>query len=148
MIGFKTRSEKMCAGLLAFVCIAQLFLLSQERRQSPPPKEEEVQQTSTYQLLAKGVVSSAPFGVQFKSAALKLEMRNLVMGHGETESIPTPTRMLLEVRQGGVITIIDHEKMNRTQGDFWVVDKDSRFSIQNPGQVAVLRAIYIFEGSH
>src|SRR5207248_8892453 len=137
--------EKIRAGLLALVCIAQLVLLSQERPQTPPPKEESNQQASTYQLLAKGIVSSVPFQVQFKSAALKLDVRNLVMGHGETESIPTSTRIILELRQGGITTIIDQKKMDRTQGDFWVVDKGSTFTIQNPGQVAVLRAIYIFE---
>lgn len=100
-----------------------------------------------WELLAKGVVSSAAFQVQFKSAALRLEIRNLIMGRGETESIPTPSRVLLEVRQGGVTTTINQEKLSRSQGDFWVVDKGSIFTIQNFGEVAVLRAIYIFEGS-
>jgi len=97
--------------------------------------------------LAKGVVSSAPFQVQFKSAALRLEIRNLIMGRGETESIPAPTRILLEVRQGAVTATINREKQSWSQGDFWVVDKGSSFTIQNSGEVAVLRATYILEGS-
>ena len=59
------------------------------------------------------------------------------MGRGETEPIPTPTRVLVEVRQGAVTTSINQEKQNRSQGDFWVVDKGSSFTVQNSGEVAV-----------
>lgn len=107
----------------------------------------EKNQAPTYEVIAKGIVGSRPLQVQFKSASLRLAIRNLVMGRGETEPIPTPTRVLLELRQGAVATTIDHEKQARTQGDFWVVDKGSSFTVQNSGEIAVLRAIYIFEGT-
>jgi len=144
-LGFKPRRLLIALPLLGF--IATYLLLAQEKAQSPQPKDGESEATSTYQLLAKGVVGSTPFRVQFKSAPLRLEIRNLVMGRGETEAIPTPARILLELRQGGVTTTINQGKMSRTQGDFWVVEKGSTFTIQNPGEIAVLRAIYIFEGS-
>jgi hypothetical protein len=147
MFSFKIQLRRLLIGLLLAGCMATYLLFSQERGQSPQPKKHENRQASPYELLAKGVVSSAAFQVQFKSAALRLEIRNLIMGRGETESIPTPSRVLLEVRQGGVTTTINQEKLSRSQGDFWVVDKGSIFTIQNSGEVAVLRAIYIFEGS-
>ena len=147
MFSFKIQLRRLLIGLLLAGCMATYLLFSQERGQSPQPKKDENRQASPYELLAKGVVSSAAFQVQFKSAALRLEIRNLIMGRGETESIPTPSRVLLEVRQGGVTTTINQEKLSRSQGDFWVVDKGSSFTIQNSGEVAVLRAIYIFEGS-
>ncbi len=104
-------------------------------------------QASDYEILAKGVAGSRPFQVPFKSAPLRLEFRNLVMGHGESERLQLPTRVLMELREGGVTTTINQEKHERRQGDFWVVEKGNSLTIGNPGQVAVIRAIYIFEGA-
>ncbi|MBS1867929.1 MAG: hypothetical protein JSS69_18620 [Acidobacteria bacterium] len=144
-----TRSKKKLGAFLIaalVLCAGGRFLLAQEKATGKPPQKDESRQPAVYEVLAKGVVGSAPFEVQFKSAALRLEIRNLVMGRGETEAIPTPTRIVLEVRQGAVTTTINQEKQARQQGDFWVVEKGSSFTIENPGEVAVLRAIYIFEG--
>lgn len=146
MFGFKTQLVRLLIGLLVLAWPAA-HLLSQEGGQAVQTKKDETRQAGPYELLAKGVVSSAPFQVQFKSAPLRLEVRNLVMGRGETESIPTPTRILLEVRQGTVTATISQERQIRNQGDFWVVERGSPFTIQNSGEVAVIRAIYIFEGS-
>ena len=134
--------------------ISSLFLASlavcvfaRETNQADKAGKDQTRQPAQFQLLAKGIVATAPFQVQFKSAPLRLEIRNLVMGRGVTESIPTPTRILLELRQGAMTTITNQEKHEWHQGDFWVVDKNSPFTIQNSGEVAVLRAIYIFEGN-
>ncbi len=142
------RIRKIGPFLIAALALiaAGNILLGQEKAAGKQSQKEENRQPAAYEVLAKGVVGSAPFQVQFKSAALRLEIRNLIMGRGETESIPTPTRMLLEVRQGAVTTSINQEKQTRNQGDFWVVEKGSSFTAQNSGEVGVLRAIYIFEG--
>ena len=132
---------------LALLCSLATRVLCQERTQTAQPKGDENRQTSAYELVTKGVVGSSVLRVQFKTAPLRLEIRNLVMGRGETEAIPIPTRILLEVRQGAVTTTINQEQQGRSQGDFWVVDKGSSFTMQNSGEVAVIRAIYIFEGS-
>ena len=100
-----------------------------------------------YEVLAKGIVASPTFSAQFKSAPLRLEFRNWVMGRGETETIPTPTRILMELRQGTITTTLSGEKNERQQGDFWMVEKGAALSIQNPGEVGVVRAIYIYENS-
>jgi hypothetical protein len=146
MLASRSQVGRLLIGLL-LLGWQSCHLLSQESSQAGQSKKDENRQVSPYELLAKGVVSSAPFQVQFKSADLRLEIRNLIMGHGETESIPTPTRILLEVRQGAVTATVNREKQSRNQGDFLAVDKGSSFAIQNSGEVAVLRAIYIFEGS-
>jgi hypothetical protein len=129
----------LLVGWLAFQ------LLARGNSQTEPPKGES-EQESPYEVVAKGIVGTRPFQVQFKSAPLMLEIRNLVVGRGETEAIPTPTRILLELRQGAVATTINGNKHDWRQGDFWLVEKGSSLTIQNPGEVAVLRAIYILEG--
>jgi len=145
MFGFKARWARLLIGLLLLTWLGTYLLSRESGAVGQSAKDEN--QISSYELLAKGVVGTAPFQVQFKSAPLRLELRNLIMGRGETESIPTPTRILLELRQGAVTITVNREKQSRSQGDFWVVDKGSSFTIQNSGEIAVLRAIYIFEGS-
>jgi|SRR5581483_7839891 len=147
MVCLSAKSRRLLLALLLVGSIATYLLFAQETAQSPEAKDTENRPTSTYELLTKGMVGSAPFQIQFKSAPLRLDIRNLIMGRGQTEAIPTPARMLLELRQGGITTTINQEKVERSQGDFWVVDKGCTFTIQNPGEVAVVRAIYIFEGS-
>jgi hypothetical protein len=110
-------------------------------------KPKTAERPSEYELVAKGVAGSSPLQVQFKSAPLRLEFRNLVMGRGESEAIPVPTTTLMELRQGGITITVNGQKEERRQGDFWVVEKGSALTIQNPGEVAVIRAIYIFEGN-
>jgi len=129
------------------LCSSGFLVLAQEANQAPKQAKEQAPTSAQYGVAAKGIVASPAVKIQFKSAPLRLEVRNLIMGRGETESIPAPTRILLELRQGAVTTTVNREKQERHQGDFWVVEKDSSFTIQNSGEVAVLRAIYIFEGS-
>src|ERR1700724_4472420 len=65
---------------------------TQEEQASPPQ----------YESLVKGIAASSPLQIQFKSAPLRLEIRNLGMGRGDTEAIPNPTRILMEVRKAGL----------------------------------------------
>jgi hypothetical protein len=134
------------AAVVLFCGGAALRVLAQQGT-STGQAQGEKNQGHSYEVMAKGIVGSRPLQVQFKSVPLRLEIRNLVMGRGETGPIPTPTRILLELRQGAVVTTTDQEKQTRTQGDFWIVDKGSAFTVQNSGEIAVLRAIYIFEGA-
>jgi hypothetical protein len=112
--------------------------------QKPPAGESS---KAGYEVLAKGVVAGPMFQTQFKSAPLRLEFRNWIMGRGDTETIPTPTRILMELRQGSITTTINGEKSERRSGDFWMVEKGAALRIQNPGEVGVVRAIYIYENS-
>lgn len=135
-------------GLNLFVILigsVTIYLFAQPTPTNQNQESPRIDQASGYEVLAKGVVGSRPFQVQFQSAPLRLEFRNLVMGLGDAEAIPVPTNILMELRQGGVTTVINKESHERHQGDFWAVGKGDSLSIKNPGQVAVIRAIYIFE---
>lgn len=145
MSTYRRQSWRLAIALVLPVTLA-IGLSAQEEKGADQSKREEAKQAPAYEPLAKGIVGSGPLRVQFKSAPLRLEIRNLVMGRGETEAITAPTRILLEVRQGAVTTTAKQERQSHTQGDFFAVEKGSTFTIQNSGEVAVLRAIYIFEG--
>jgi hypothetical protein len=139
---------KVLALSLMFATAATVVVGSPWIQQPAPAAQviQSQQDTSLYQVLVKGIAASRPFRVQFKSAPLRLEFRNLVMGRGNSDSIPVPTRILMELRLGGVTTVINGERRERRQGEFWVVEKGSSLRFQAPGEVATIRAIYIFEG--
>jgi hypothetical protein len=122
-------------------CISIGWAFDQQRPETAEERPFE------YELIAKGVAGSLPLRVQFKSAPLRLEFRNLVVGRGESEPVPVPTTILMELRQGGVTATINGQKHERHQGDFWVVEKGGSLTIQNLEGVAVIRGIYIFEGN-
>lgn len=69
------------------------------------------------------------------------------MGHSKAANVPTPTDIVMELREGAVTTTINGQKQERTLGDFWSVGKGASLSIESPGQVAVIRAVYVYPGS-
>jgi len=111
------------------------------------PATAQPDQRPEYEVLAKGIVANRPFQTQFATAPLRLEFRNLIMGRGESEQIPVPTVILMELRQGAITTTIDRDRRERHQGDFWVVEPGRTITMQNPGEAAVVRALYIFTGA-
>ena len=135
---------------LAFPVATLIVLLGasvhSQQAVSPNITAQNQQPETKYETLAKGIAATLPFQVQFISAPLRLEIRNLLMGRGTTETIPTPTRILMEVRQGAITATTSQGKHEWRQGDFWAVENDSSLTIQNDGEVAVIRAIYIIEG--
>src|SRR5713101_6652111 len=101
----------------AFIGTVAIYLFAQPQAQTNENQNARIDQASGYEVLAKGVVASRPFQVQFQSAPLRLDFRNLVIGPGETEGIPVPTNFLMELRQGGATTTINRETRERRQGD-------------------------------
>ncbi len=108
------------------------------------PQPTQADRDSGYEVLAKGVVASRIF-IQFKSMPLRLEFRNLTMGKGISEAVTLPTQVLMEVRLGQVNATVRGTKHEHHQGDFWVAEKGDSVVLENPGEVAVIRAIYIYE---
>ncbi len=104
------------------------------------------EEPTQYEIITKGLLANPIFPIQFQSADLRLEIRNFIMGPGQAQAVPIPTRAIMELRGGGVITTIDREKRERRPGDFWVVEKGSALALDNRSDVVVIRAIYIFEG--
>ncbi len=109
-----------------------------QEKPSPPPY---------YSLVTQGMLAGPVFPYQFQSAKLRLEIRNLIIGHSKASDVPTPTDILMELRGGAVITTINGQTQERIQGDFWTVDKGSSLAIENQGQAAVIRAVYVYPGS-
>src|SRR3989442_6728995 len=56
-----------------------------------------------YEVIATGLLGSPVVPFQFKSASLRLEIRNLVMGNPSAETAPMPARTIFEVRGGTLI---------------------------------------------
>jgi hypothetical protein len=113
------------------------------RAAQPAPQAER----GDFEVLTKGIVASRPFEARFTAIPIRLSFRNLVMGRGETQGLKFDARVLMELRQGGVVTTVNQQKTERRAGDFWVVERGVSIAIQNPNEVAVIRAIYMFAGS-
>lgn len=113
---------------------------AQEAREKPG-------ETPYYSVVTEGMIASPVFPYQFQSAKLRLEVRNLIMGHSKANDVPTPSDILMELRGGAVITTVNGQAQERIQGDFWTVEKGSKLAIENQGQVAVIRAVYVYPGS-
>lgn len=109
-----------------------------QEKPGPPPY---------YSLVTQGMLAGPVFPYQFQSAKLRLEIRNLIIGHAKASEVPTPTDMLMELRGGAVITTINGQAQERIQGDFWTVEKGSSLTIENQAQAAVIRAVYVYPGA-
>lgn len=108
---------------------------------------EKTEAVPYYSLVTEGMIASPVFPYQFQSARLRLEIRNLILGHSKASDVPAPTDILMELRGGAVITTINGQAQERIQGDFWTVEKGSKLAVENQGQAAVIRAVYVYPGS-
>jgi hypothetical protein len=109
--------------------------------------QEKPSSSPYYSLVTQGMLSGRAFLYQFQSAKLRVEIRNLIVGHAKANAVPTPTDMLMELRGGAVITTINGQTQERIQGDFWTIEKGSSLAIENQGQAAVIRAVYVYPSS-
>lgn len=122
--------------LLPLLCLLGVALFVAGQEKSDPGE---------YEVVTQGLLANRGVSMPFRSARVRLEIRNLVMGQASAEKVPIPTTVIMELRGGTVTTTIDGQQQERRPGDFWTVEKGRVLSIANPGEVAVIRAIYIFE---
>jgi hypothetical protein len=137
-------------AVLVSLCltVASLDVLARLPPQNPQPAQPTPQaERGDFEVLTKGIVASRPFEARFTAIPVRLSFRNLVMGRGEAQEMKFDTKVLMELRQGGVVTIVNQQKTERRPGDFWVVERGVPVSIQNPNEVSVIRAIYVFAGN-
>src|SRR5439155_23386262 len=80
-------------GLLLIVLAAPDVIRGQV---AAPPAQQ-------YEVITKGLLGDPAFSVQFRSAPLLLELRNLIMGPGITDAVPTANRAPRAPRRGGVV---------------------------------------------
>jgi hypothetical protein len=123
----------------ALLLCCALPLAAQER----PPEPFETK----YEVIVPGLVGNSPYTLEFHSTNLRVEVRDLIMGHGSANDVPTPVRAVMELRGGTIITTINGIRTQRLQGDIWRVSAGDRVSFDNPYDVAVIRAMAVFEGS-
>ena len=130
----------MHSSTLRVLLLAGPLLLAahaQEKRDGPP----------YYTLLTPGMLAGPAFPYAFTNGQFRVEVRNLVMGHAKASAVPAPTDVFMELRGGAVTTTINGQTQERIDGDFWIVEKGSRLDIENKGQVAVIRAVYVYAGA-
>jgi hypothetical protein len=128
--------------IILLVLAAQPIRISIAQEAQKKPGE-----TPYYSVVTEGMIASPVFPYQFQSAKLRLEVRNLIMGRSKANDVPTPSDILMELRGGAVITTINGQAQERIQGDFWTVEKGSKLAVENQGEVAVIRAVYVYPGS-
>jgi hypothetical protein len=120
-----------------FLLVLVLGAAQPVRVSSAQAAQQKTESTSYYSLHTQGMITSPVFPYEFQSAKLHVEIRNLILGHAKADQVPTPTDILMELRQS-------HERM---QGDFWTVEKGASLAIENRGQAAVIRAVYLYPRS-
>jgi len=125
-----------CALLLA----AQL--VRQRIAQAAPEADSSA---SYYVLLTQGMLAGPAYTYPFSTTHFRVEVRNLIVGHATARNVPIPTDMVMELRSGAVTTAIGGATQERTEGDFWTVAKGAHLDVENKGQVAVIRAIYVYK---
>lgn len=129
--------------LLVFIL---LFAAQPIRMSSAQESQEKAVPAPYYSLVTEGMLAGPVFPYQFQSAKLRLEVRNLILGRSKASDVPTPTDILMELRGGAVTTTINGQAQEHIQGDFWTVEKGSKLTIENQGQVAIIRAVYVYPG--
>lgn len=100
--------------------------------------------STAYEVLTKGLLGSKVFPLQFRSSRVRLDVRNLIMGPGKAANVPTPTRTILELRGGVVLATVNGTTEEHYPGDLWVVEKGSVVTLENRGDVVVIRALYLY----
>ncbi len=111
-----------------------------------PAAQRPADSTHGYEVLTKGLLGGPPLALQFRTARVRLVIRNLIMGPGSADSVPIPMRVVMELRGGALTARINGKTVEHFPGDFWVLEKGSAVSLQNRGDVVVIRAIYVLEG--
>ena len=136
------------AGASPRVLFAATLLFSSmvgQAQPAPATKSPDERPSPKYEVIVPGLIGNTPFVLQFRTDDLRLVVRDLIMGRGEARDVPMSARAVMELRGGSVITTINGEKKTRTQGDIWTVGKSDRLSLENPYDVVVIRATYVFE---
>ena len=127
--------------LLVFIVLAFAQPIQMSSAQET---REKTERPRYYSLVTEGLLAGPVYPYQFQSAKLRLEVRNLILGHSKASDVPTPTDILMELRGGAVLVTINGQAQEHLQGDFWTVEKGSRLAIENQAQVAVIRAVYVY----
>jgi hypothetical protein len=98
-----------------------------------------------YEIVSQGLLGSPLVPIQFKTANLRLEIRDLILGRTFVRTLPATTRTILEVRGGAVTATLNGQTKTYVPGDWFVIEEGDVLEMRNKGDVTVIRAIYVFE---
>jgi hypothetical protein len=132
------------AMFLLGICALPVLLAQHADAQATPGRQGP---PSYYVLLTPGMLAGPVFSYPSATGKFRLEVRNLIVGHAKASDVPTPADGVMELRGGAVTTTINGHTQQRTEGDFWTVERGSQLEIENEGQVAVIRAVYVVPGA-
>ncbi len=134
---------KTLNGRVLTILASVLTLTSAPAQTVPGQQAKAAEIRTTYLVITKGLLGTPVFTFPLLSGTLVLNARNLIMGPGKAINVPIPEQMIVEVRGGSVQATIAGKTAEYRAGDFFVVEKGATFSLENRGDVAVMRALYI-----
>lgn len=134
----------LCLSIVLFA--AQSIRHSNAQNAQSAQEQQKDRTAPYYTLLTPGMLAGPVFTYPFATGKFRVEARNLIMGRAKASDVPTPADAVMELRGGAVTTIINGQAQERTEGDFWTVEKGSHLDIENKGAVAVIRAVYVYPG--
>lgn len=132
----------LCLSIVLFAAQA----IRHSNAQNAPAAQAKDGTAPYYTLLTPGMLAGPVFTYPFATGKFRVEARNLIMGRAKASGVPPPADAVMELRGGAVTTIINGQAQERTEGDFWTVEKGSHLDIENKGAVAVIRAVYVYPG--
>jgi hypothetical protein len=80
------------------------------------------------------------------TAVVRVDIRNWTFGGGlKVDELPLQTRglMIVQLRGGNLATVIDGQRQERREGEFWTVPAGARMGIETAGDSAVIQTIVI-----
>lgn len=79
---------------------------------------------------------------------LEVEIRNITLAGGakmERIRLKGKAALILQLRGGELVTVIDGERRERREGEFWTVSPDQSMAIETEDDSAVVSVIAIYE---
>jgi hypothetical protein len=90
----------------------------------------------------------APDGSIAAETGVQVDIRNWMIGGGvRLEELPLERQglMVVQLRNGEVATIIDGERVERQEGEFWTVPAGARMGLETGDDSAILQTIVVEE---
>jgi len=133
-------------GLPLMILLAALpgVSLAQDTRPRPSPQVEMFQRFDG----ATTVRERAADGSVVAETGLHVDIRNWMIGGGvQLDELPLERRglMIVQLRNGEVTTIIDGERVERQEGEFWTVAAGARMSLETGDDSAILQTVVVQE---
>lgn len=140
-----------CGPLLVSVLCVVNGCASKEPTPPAAPRPAQILRPAPAFSVVKGAEdamrAATVFVERLPSLSAHLDIRTVVVRPVENVVFQPEQEVLLEVRSGELVTVIDGDRKERHPGDMWLVSPGSRVSLKVLGELTVLRAIYLIPGA-